>query len=62
MVLVVGAILIATDVIDTGDTTTWCARPDLQPAANPAADDGRQTVQDIYSRRAAAWCSSSPRA
>jgi S1-C subfamily serine protease len=42
IVLVLGAVLIATDVIDTGDSTTVS-----QPASDPGATGGR-TVQDIY--------------
>jgi S1-C subfamily serine protease len=50
VVLVVGSILIATDVIDTGDTTQRVVRqaPLSQPAADPSAADGGKTVQDIY--------------
>jgi S1-C subfamily serine protease len=54
IVLVVGAVLIATDVIDTGDTTRQVVRqaPISQPASDPsAAEDGR-TVQDIYRQEA----------
>jgi S1-C subfamily serine protease len=49
VVLVAGAILIATDVIDTGDSRTVVRQaPISQPASDPsAAADGR-TVQDIY--------------
>jgi S1-C subfamily serine protease len=49
IVLVVGAVLIATDVIDTGDSRT-VVRPQApisQPASDPSAGGGR-TVQDIY--------------
>jgi S1-C subfamily serine protease len=49
VVLVIGAVLIATDVIDTGDSTT-VVRPQApisQPASDPSAGGGR-TVQDIY--------------
>jgi S1-C subfamily serine protease len=49
VVLVVGAILIETDVIDTGDTTNVVEQaPISQPAANPAATRGGKTVQQIY--------------
>jgi S1-C subfamily serine protease len=50
VVLVVGSILIATDVIDTGDTTQRVVRqaPISQPAADPGAAAGGKTVQDIY--------------
>jgi S1-C subfamily serine protease len=49
IVLVFGAVLIATDVIDTGDTTTVQETQTAisQPASDPSADGGR-TVQDIY--------------
>jgi S1-C subfamily serine protease len=48
LVLVVGSILISTDVIDTGSTTTVVRQPAIsQPASNTAASGGR-TVQDIY--------------
>jgi S1-C subfamily serine protease len=48
IVLVLGAVLIATDVIDTGDTRTVREQtPISQPASDPSADGGR-TVQDIY--------------
>jgi S1-C subfamily serine protease len=49
IVLVLGAVLIATDVIDTGDSTT-VVRPQAaisQPASDPGANGGR-TVPDIY--------------
>ncbi len=49
VVLVVGAILIETDVIDTGDTTNVVEQsPISQPAANPASTKGGKTVQQIY--------------
>jgi S1-C subfamily serine protease len=49
VVLVAGAILIATDVIDTGDSRTVVRQaPIAQPASDPAATDGGRTVQDIY--------------
>jgi S1-C subfamily serine protease len=49
IVLVLGAVLIATDVIDTGDSTTVVQpqAPISQPASDPSAGGGR-TVQDIY--------------
>ena len=47
VVLVVGAILIATDVIETGDTRVVQSQPAL---TRPAADGGGRTVQDIYRR------------
>src|SRR6185312_10887224 len=50
LVLVVGSILIATNVIDTGDTNTTVVRQPAisQPASNTAASSGGRTVQDIY--------------
>src|SRR5215212_5859092 len=49
IVLVLGSILIATDVIDTGDTTKVIRQaPISQPATNPAATKDGRTVQDIY--------------
>jgi S1-C subfamily serine protease len=50
IVLVLGAVLIATDVIDTGDSTTVVRRqaPISQPASDPGAATGGRTVQDIY--------------
>jgi S1-C subfamily serine protease len=50
IVLVVGSILIATDVIDTGDTTKEVVRqtPISQPASDTGATNGGRTVQDIY--------------
>jgi S1-C subfamily serine protease len=50
VVLVVGAILIETDVIDTGDSTTRVVRqaPISQTATDPAAAQSGKTVQDIY--------------
>jgi S1-C subfamily serine protease len=49
IVLVLGAVLIATDVIDTGDSRTVVREqaPISQPASDPGANGGR-TVQDIY--------------
>ena len=48
VVLVVGSILIATEVIDTGDSTRQVVRQ--QPIAQPSAgsDDGHRTVSEIY--------------
>jgi S1-C subfamily serine protease len=49
LVLVVGSILISTDVIDTGNSTTVVRQaPISQPASNTAATGGGRTVQDIY--------------
>jgi S1-C subfamily serine protease len=49
IVLVIGSILIATDVIDTGNSTTVVRQaPISQPATNPASASGGRTVQDIY--------------
>ncbi len=50
VVLAVGSILIATDVIDTGDTTERVVRqaPISQTATDPAAAREGKTVQDIY--------------
>jgi S1-C subfamily serine protease len=50
VVLVVGSILIETDVIDTGDTTQRVVRqaPISQPASDPSASRDGKTVQDIY--------------
>ncbi len=48
----IGAILIETDVIDTGDSTTRVIQqaPISQTATNPAASQGGKTVQQIYSQ------------
>ena len=50
VVLVIGAVLIATDVIDTGDDTTRVVpqAPISQPATDPASARGGKTVQEIY--------------
>jgi S1-C subfamily serine protease len=49
VVLVVGAVLIATNVIDTGDTKTIVREsPAAQPANTPAASTGGRSVRDIY--------------
>ena len=50
VVLVIGAVLIATDVIDTGDTTTVVREtPSTQPAATSTGTGGR-SVRDIYAQ------------
>src|SRR2546421_5592135 len=50
VVLVIGAVLIATDVIDTGSTTREVINQ--QPITQPArsASGGGRTVADIYSK------------
>jgi S1-C subfamily serine protease len=49
VVLVIGAVLIETDVIDTGDTTRVVRQaPISQPGADPAASQEGKTVQEIY--------------
>jgi len=48
IVLVVGAVLISTDVIDTGDTTTVVRQvPTTQPTGGSTGSEGR-SVSDIY--------------
>jgi S1-C subfamily serine protease len=48
VVLVIGAVLISTDVIDTGDTTTVVREPAItQPTADSTGSEGR-SVRDIY--------------
>src|SRR5215210_7161658 len=48
IVLVIGAVLIATDVIDTGDTTTVVREsPATQPTATSTSSSGR-SVREIY--------------
>jgi S1-C subfamily serine protease len=49
IVLVIGAVLISTDVIDTGDTTTVVRQqsPTTQPTADSTGSEGR-SVRDIY--------------
>jgi S1-C subfamily serine protease len=51
VVLIVGGVLVATDVIDTGSTTREVVRqePITRPASN---EDGGLTVRDIYKRDA----------
>jgi S1-C subfamily serine protease len=50
IVLVLGAVLIATDVIETGDTRTVVREQAgiSQPASDPGATDGGRTVPEIY--------------
>jgi S1-C subfamily serine protease len=52
VVLVLGAVLIETDVIDTGDSTREVIRqsPLTRPAADTASDDDGLTVTEIYER------------
>jgi len=52
VVLVLGAVLIETDVIDTGDTTREVIpqSPLTRPAADAVADDEGLTVTEIYER------------
>jgi len=52
VVLVLGAVLIATDVVDTGDTTREVIRqePLARPIADAASDDEGLTVTEIYER------------
>src|SRR5919108_1894761 len=48
IVLVVGAVLISTDVIDTGDTKTVIRQtPTTQPTGDSSGSEGR-SVRDIY--------------
>src|SRR5215210_5420531 len=48
IVLVIGAVLISTDVIDTGDTTTVVRQSSgTQPTADSTGSEGR-SVRDIY--------------
>jgi S1-C subfamily serine protease len=50
IVLVIGAVLIATDVVDTGDTTTVVREsPATQPATTSTRSTGR-SVRDIYAQ------------
>jgi S1-C subfamily serine protease len=50
IVLVLGAVLIATDVIDTGDDTTKVVRETIptRGVSNASAPDGGRTVSEIY--------------
>src|SRR5918992_5316534 len=50
IVLVIGAVLISTDVIDTGDTTTVVRQSGpTQPTADSTGSEGR-SVREIYKR------------
>ncbi len=53
LVLVLGAALIATDVIDTGDDTTTVERSALPTRAVSDDGDGGRTVADIYKQEGA---------
>jgi S1-C subfamily serine protease len=53
LVLVLGAGLIATDVIDTGDDTTTVERATLPTRAVSDSGDGGRTVADIYKQEGA---------
>jgi S1-C subfamily serine protease len=48
VVLVLGGVLIATDVIDTGDDTTVVRQSPIAPTRLDEASQGGRTVQDIY--------------
>src|SRR5215213_7289966 len=49
IVLVIGAVLISTDVIDTGNTTTVVREsPATQPTAASSTASGGRSVRDIY--------------
>jgi S1-C subfamily serine protease len=49
VVLVLGAVLIATDVIDTGDDRTVVRESTLTPpSSDPGSTDGGRTVNEIY--------------
>lgn len=52
IVLVLGSVLVATDVIDTGETTREIVRqePLAQPIADSSGDDEGLTVTEIYDR------------
>jgi S1-C subfamily serine protease len=50
VVLVLGTILIATGVIDTGDTKREVVRQTLTQPANNASDTGGRSVTDIYKK------------
>jgi S1-C subfamily serine protease len=53
LVLVLGAALIATDAIDTGDDTTTVERTALPTRAVSDSGDGGRTVADIYKQEGA---------
>jgi S1-C subfamily serine protease len=53
IVLVLGAALIATDVIDTGDETTRVVRESIPTRDVSDSGDGGRTVADIYKREGA---------
>ncbi|HEX2071964.1 MAG TPA: trypsin-like peptidase domain-containing protein [Thermoleophilaceae bacterium] len=53
IVLVLGAALIATDVIDTGDETTRVVRESIPTRDVSDSDEGGRTVADIYKREGA---------
>jgi S1-C subfamily serine protease len=48
VVLVLGAVLIATDVIDTGDDTVVRESQITRPTTDSGGDEGGRTVADIY--------------
>jgi S1-C subfamily serine protease len=48
VVLVLGAVLIATDVIDTGDSKTVVREPAISSPSVRAINSGGRTVQEIY--------------
>src|SRR5215204_6379094 len=49
-VLVIGAVLISTDVIDTGDSQTVVRQAPVTQPASGAGDGGGRAVNDIYKR------------
>jgi S1-C subfamily serine protease len=53
IVLVLGAALVATDVIDTGDDTTKVVRESIPTRDVSDSGDGGRTVADIYKREGA---------
>ena len=48
--LIVGAVLIATSVIDTGDTTKEVVQQPISQPASQTKTEGGRTVADIYKR------------
>ena len=50
IVLVIGAVLISTDVIDTGDSQTVVRQAPVTQPASGAGDGGGRAVNDIYKR------------